>query len=217
MNPKVIGIVGFKNSGKDTSAGYMIQDFGYTKDSFAAPLKDACAAIFGWDRDMLEGETLESREWREIVDPYWSHKLGIDDFSPRKALQLVGTEKLREGLHEDIWILSLSRRVVKISDNVVITDCRFPNEIEAIRKLNGSVIRIKRGPEPYWYKLAEEAMVKNLIGPLRELKRIGIHASEYSWVGSDIDYIIENDGSLEDLRKKVNKLFERFNDRSVSL
>ena len=55
----IIGLVGFIGSGKDTVASRFIS-YGCVKDSFAAPLKDACAAIFGWPRELLEGDTVDS-------------------------------------------------------------------------------------------------------------------------------------------------------------
>ena len=63
----VIGLVGFIGSGKNTVAETLMVN-GYQKDSFAAPLKDAVAQIFSWDRNMLEGSTTESRQWREQPD-----------------------------------------------------------------------------------------------------------------------------------------------------
>jgi len=86
----IIGFVGFIGSGKGTVADILTHKYGFNKESFANAVKDACAAIFLWDRKMLEGDTKESREWRETPDPWWSEKLGRE-FSPRLALQLMGT------------------------------------------------------------------------------------------------------------------------------
>ena len=73
------------------------------RDSFAAPLKDVCASIFGWERKLLEGDTIESREFRETPDIFWTRNTGIDNFTPRLALQLMGTDVLRDHFHSDIW------------------------------------------------------------------------------------------------------------------
>ena len=83
----LIGICGFIGSGKDTVAKMFVEQ-GCVQDSFAAPLKDMCASIFGWQREMLEGDSMDSREFRETPDLYWTRKLGIDHFTPRLALQL---------------------------------------------------------------------------------------------------------------------------------
>jgi Tfp pilus assembly pilus retraction ATPase PilT len=64
MPNKIIAIAGFIGSGKDTAAEYLINNHNFTKLSFAGSLKDAVAVVFGWNRVLLEGETLESRQWR---------------------------------------------------------------------------------------------------------------------------------------------------------
>ena len=204
----LIGVVGFIGSGKGT-VGDLLEQRGFIKDSFAKPLKDACAVMFGWPRDLLEGDTEESRNWREQPDDFWSEKMG-KKFSPRLALQLLGTEAGREVFHKDIWVNSLLKRAG--DKNVVITDVRFKNELKFIQKNNGVVVRVKRGPEPEWY---EDAIKVNkgdrYIGwalAKDRLKRKGIHVSETDWVGSKFDYTIENDGTLEDLGKKVDGLLQ---------
>ena len=59
----IIGICGFIGSGKDTAADYLVNFHGFRRDSFAATLKDAVGAVFGWDRELLEGRTKEARAW----------------------------------------------------------------------------------------------------------------------------------------------------------
>ncbi len=144
----LIGVVGFIGSGKGT-VGDLLEQKGFVKDSFAKPLKDACAAMFGWPRDLLEGDTEASRQWREQPDEFWSEKMG-KKFSPRLALQLLGTEAGRNVFHKDIWVNSLLKRAG--DSNVVITDVRFKNELKFIHKNNGIIVRVKRGPEPDWYQ-----------------------------------------------------------------
>lgn len=216
--PNIVGIVGFKGSGKDTVGNFIVDSFGYGRDSFANPLKDLVASVFGWPRRMLEGDTPESREWREQPDEWWERELDwsnhkgrvlSDRFTPRIALQLFGTEVLRVGFHNDIWILSLKNRV-RQAGNIVVTDCRFPNEIKAIRELGGKVIRVKRGPEPDWYETAEAANSDTFLHApecAKILHEKGIHISEWAWIGSKYDYVFENDGSLEDLQNKVRAVF----------
>jgi len=130
----IIGICGFIGSGKDTIADFLVSHHGYRRESFASTLKDAVASVFGWDRIMLEGTTKASRVWREQEDEWWSERLGIK-VTPRLVLQLWGTDVCRKAYHDDIWIASLENKLRKIEDDIVISDCRFPNEIQAIKNL----------------------------------------------------------------------------------
>ena len=200
----IIGFVGFIGSGKDTAADYLVNFHGFRRDSFANTLKDAVAAVFGWDRTMLEGRTKEAREWREQVDPWWSKRLDMPTLTPRWVLQYWGTEVCRKGFHDDIWIASLENKLRNSKDDIVISDVRFPNEITAIHNAGGKVIRVKRGPEPEWYDAAASANR----GPdgnvtwstsKTKLEKLGIHASETAWVGGDIDITLSNDGTIDEL------------------
>ena len=69
----LIGLLGFIGSGKNSVAEQFAKN-GFTTDSFAAPLKDAVSDIFGWPRNMLEGDTDHSRAFREAPDQWWSQK-----------------------------------------------------------------------------------------------------------------------------------------------
>jgi len=215
----IIGFVGFIGSGKDTAADYLVNFHGFRRDSFANTLKDACAAVFGWDRVLLEGRTKEAREWREQVDPWWAERLGMPNLTPRWILQYWGTEVCRTGFHDDIWIASLENKMRKTGDNIVISDVRFPNEIKAIHNAGGMVVRIKRGDDPVWYKDAESmnaGPAGNISWALSKSKieKLGIHASETAWVGSPIDVIVTNDTTIDDLYNQIKNLVE---DHPVSM
>ena len=107
---KIVGICGLIGHGKDTVAGYLIEN-NFQRISFAGVLKDACANIFGWDRILLEGNTPESRVFREQVDEWWAKRLDIPNFTPRWALQHVGTDVFRMNFHPDIWVAACERQV----------------------------------------------------------------------------------------------------------
>lgn len=200
---KIIGIVGWIGCGKDTVADYLVENYEYKRESFAGALKDAVAAVFSWDRELLEGTTQYARDWRETVDQWWADRLRIDNLTPRLVLQLWGTEVCRENFHNDIWIASLERRLQTIDTNIVISDCRFPNEVEAIQKMGGKVYWVQRGEKPSWFNVAKGASIGNQYD-LAQIKALGIHASEWAWLNTDFDAIITNNGTLEDLYHTVD-------------
>ena len=206
----IVGFVGFIGSGKDTAADYLVNFHGFRRDSFANTLKDAVAHVFGWDRTMLEGRTKSSREWREQRDEWWSERLGRE-ITPRLMLQLWGTEVCRQGFHDDIWIASLENKMRKTTDDIVISDVRFPNEIKAIHNAGGIVVRVARGADPEWYDAAVSANKGpngNASWSLSKLKleQLKIHASETSWVGGAIDSTISNNGTIDDLFDQIKNL-----------
>jgi len=199
----IIGICGFIGSGKDTIADYLVNFHEFRRESFASTLKDAVSAVFGWDRTLLEGRTKEAREWREQVDPWWAERLDMPTLTPRWVLQYWGTEVCRKAFHDDIWIASLENKLRNSKDHVVISDCRFPNEIHSIRNAGGKIIWVRRGELPEWYKFAEAANNLGSNMAYNELKRLKIHASETAWVGTKFDHIIDNNGSIDDLYKQI--------------
>lgn len=207
-----IGILGNIGSGKNTVAQYLATK-GCIPTSFAGPIKDLCTSVFGWPRDMLEGETDESREFRENIDLYWSKKLGIPNFTPRLALQLIGTEVMRDHFHPDIWLNSLEYRVKKLHNEnecVVISDVRFKNELDLIKRVGGTTILVQRDERPEWYDIAlaannGDAVAKHIMS--RDFKHV--HESEWDWVGCDIDYTINNNGTLEDLYANIDVIIEK--------
>ena len=202
---KVVGICGLIGHGKDTAAGFLIEG-GYKRISFAGVLKDACANIFGWDRILLEGNTPESRVWREAVDPWWAERLGMPDFSPRVALQRVGTNVFRQNFHPDIWVAAAERKIMATEGNVVISDCRFFNELDVIRRLGGTTAVVWRKEKPVWWQVASMENKGDTSVKMLELYP-EVHPSEWSWAGWDFDVQLDNTQTLAHLRMQtVSKL-----------
>jgi hypothetical protein len=128
-NKTVIGISGLSGSGKDTIADYLVENYGYTKWSFAKILKMLCCYLFDWTEVQLNDAT-----FKETNDP----RHGI---TPRQALQRIGTDHFRKNLDNDLWLkLTLSQNI----ERMVIPDVRFFNETESIVNQNWPVWRIKR-------------------------------------------------------------------------
>ena len=199
---KIIGVCGLIGGGKGTVADILVGNHNFEKLSFADSLKDMVATVFGWQRHLLEGDTKESREWRERVDEWWSARLAIPNLTPRWVLQYWGTDVCRVNFHQDIWIASVENKLSRAKNssakynNIVIPDTRFPNEIKMIRKLGGEVWGVRRGENPDWMiKLIQYGEQPN-----------DIHPSEWSWVRENLDQLINNDGTLVELEEKVKSL-----------
>jgi len=192
----IIGICGLIGSGKGTVADILVEEHNFKKLSFADALKDGVAAMFSWNRADLEGDTQDSREFRELPDLFWTSETG-KTITPRLVLQLVGTECMRNGFFDGIWVSIVKQKLLQdINANWVIPDTRFPNEINMIHQVGGKVWQVKRGQDPEWFE------------PLRENNIIptDVHPSEYEWVRSNFDQVIENEGTLEDLRNQILSL-----------
>ena len=193
----LIGLVGLIGSGKDTVAERLITHYGYKRDSFAKSLKDAVSSMFNWDREMLEGNTESSRHWREQPDKFWSERMGAE-ITPRWVLQYFGTEVMRQGMYDGIWVDSVIGRYK--GENTVISDTRFQNEIKTIKAHGGMIVLVKR----------EEIPTRE------EMQKQGAHQSEWDWIGSNFDYIIDNTSSLEGLNANVDQFIRQLQDRQSS-
>ena len=198
---KIIGLSGIIGSGKGT-AGDILIEHGYTKLSFADSLKDAVSVIFGWDRDLLEGDTLESREFRELKDEFWSKKLN-KDITPRIVLQEVGTNLFRNHYLDSIWIDSLERKIQNY-DKVVICDVRFSNEIEFLNKIGAKLIEISRPEiEPEWVEVIKYNISSKYFDKYGYMKQFNVHPSEFEWIGHRyINNVIINH-KIEELKDQV--------------
>ena len=196
--PKIISLSGLAGAGKDTIADFLCDNYAYKRISFAAPLKDVCTAIFGWDREMLEGRTKGAREAREVPDTFWSKRLNQPGFSPRKALQCLGTDVLRTHFHPDIWLAAFEHKVMQAGpeERFVITDCRFENELACLRSLGAAIWWIWRGLPPTWWNDARRGETIP-----------GVHISETLWiskvVGAPDSFAIANNGTLAELNQLI--------------
>jgi len=175
----IIGITGRKRHGKDTLGDYLVKNHEYTKIGFADALKDACREIFGFNEEQLYGDL------KEVDDPFWKT-------SPRKVLQYVGTDLFRDRISEilpevgqDIWIKVVENKILnEPNKKYVITDVRFQNELDFIKRMRGLVIKVQRDVK------SEESTCN--------------HVSESYIDNLVVNATIKNDGTLEELYEKLD-------------
>lgn len=178
----LIGLVGKKGVGKDTVADYLVSTHGFHKHAFALPIKQACQLMFQVDDEAFEGEN------KEVVVP----RHGM---TPRQMMQLVGTDMLRTMVHKDFWIRHFLTFYHKTGKdlNLVVCDVRFQNEVDIIKSLGGTVIRVtrKRTGTGTGRHTATDAHISEQ----------GIDSLEH------IDMELDNGGTLEDLWCQLESIF----------
>jgi hypothetical protein len=207
----LIGIIGFAGSGKGTIGDILTREYDFVRLSFADAVKDTVSQIFGWPRELLEGDTVESRQFRETVDVFWSARFGYD-VTPRAMLQKMGTEAGRDVFHKDIWIHTVERRIKNMQEweyktDFVIPDVRFPNEVDFINNSGGFVVRVVRGPNPEWYDIA---LMANRQNKPELMKNYPVHYSEWAWIGQNCNYLLHNVGSITMLEADVKHMLKIF-------
>lgn len=182
----IVGFLGRKSSGKDTSADYLVKKYNFEKKAFAGNLKEACRILFGFTDEQLHGSL------KEVPDPRWFN------VTPRQVMQFVGSELLREKLQElipqlefDFHLLSL-KNSINIDKNLVISDVRFQNEVDFVHQQGGVVIKLIRPQSTDLAQLKEESSVDS-------------HQSE-NIDNITYDHLVMNDGSVEDLHQKINEI-----------
>lgn len=212
----IIGLMGIAGTGKTTTGRILRDEHGFIPISFADTLKDCAAALFGWPRHMLEGDTTESRTFRETPDPYWSGAFG-KPLTPRFVLQYVGTELIRNWLG-DFWIRSVGKKMMDQSKDYVVTDMRFTNEIEFIKKMGGFVVNIEGAKLPIWMTFNFNQPEKVVAQAMADFS---VHKSEWEHVfwraNNPVDYQlynnfteIENPVSMSSLSGSVSHMLRVF-------
>lgn len=142
----IISLSGYQGSGKSTVADYLVTKHGFKHFSFADALKQVLSILFSWDLNKLQGTTPEDRTWRETIDTWWAEKLNIPNFSPRYAMQFIGTNLFREHFNSSFWTSIVQKQISDLSSSqhIVISDCRFPDEYQMLSSLNAFFILIER-------------------------------------------------------------------------
>jgi len=179
----IISISGKIGSGKDTIAEIIKEKMpaaGWEVKKFAGKLKEVATLLTSIPVDKFEDQSFKQttlpEQWNNAED---------DPMTVRDLLQRLGTEAMRRGLHENVWVNALFSDYQNNS-NWIITDTRFPNEIDACVNRKAITILVQRDSG-------------NHVGTA--------HASETALDHYDQwDYIIDNTGSMENLRRKVDEI-----------
>jgi len=177
----IIGLLGQKQSGKDTCADYFVKNHGFERFAFGDSVKEVCRILFGFNDEQLYGDK------KEEIDRYLN-------ITPREAFQKIGTEFGQYLIHEllpnlniekrTLWTLALDK--IDISKNIIISDVRCKHEIDAIKKKGGIIIKINRNTiQNDFNKHSSEQEIFNISSFL-------------------IDFIIDNNGTLNELFEKIN-------------
>ena len=214
----IIGVFGYAGSGKDT-VGKLIQ---YNMSRSKIPIKEVIEDYSNNEWWMEEQSGWEIKKWAGKLKTIASLITGIDvekfedqefkktDLGPewgmtvRDLLQRLGTEAMRDGLHKNVWVNALmadykihpehfndianGRETGDGYPNWIITDTRFPNEAQAIKDKGGMVIKVDRPG----------------VGPVNG------HPSEDALKDYNFDYVIHNDGSINDLDNKVIEFINNY-------
>lgn len=190
----IIGLSGYARSGKDEAAKVLVEQFGFERIAFADKLRDFLYALNPIVSPTPEDyftrpkhpvrlkEVIDDATWDGYKETGWSQEI-------RGLLQRLGTEAGRNVLGDNVWI-DAALGGVKPDGRYVVTDVRFPNEADAVRKRNGRIWRVSRSG----------------VGPANQ------HASETSLDDYDFDARIENDGSLEEYHDKIAGFFKQVTD-----
>jgi len=148
-------------------------------------------------------------EKQKRIDDWWSNRLGIPELTPRWVLQNWGTDVNRNMFHQDIWVASLERKLVDSKLDFVISDCRFINELKVLTNVNATLCRVDRGPLPEWHDTAV-AVIKsgeNIATDNRmSIDYPGVHISEWGWINTKVDYVIDNNFDLPYLKERIGEI-----------
>jgi hypothetical protein len=178
---RLIGLAGLAGCGKDTVALHLIKNYNFARIAFADPLKDAADIMLGY----------EAGTWKSLTPEYKNMLVPGKPYSWRQFWQKLGTEVGRN-IDPDIWLTTAAKKIEAIRDlgfsGAVITDVRFENESKLIRELRGSIAHV--------YRIGLATMD---------------HASEKGIEIKTHDFVLYNNGTIEELYRKVDKMMETLN------
>ena len=191
----------FGNDAREYGGKYILEEekSPWVIKKWAGVLRKVTSIMLGMDEaftytDEFKAMTLPE-EW-QVDNPYEIPYTG------RFFLQVLGTDSVRNGLHPNAWVNALMSGykpseplhdiphvAVPVMPLWIISDTRFPNELKAVKDKNGITIRINRDLPTADYKTLEQ-----------------LHPSETALDDAEFDYVIDNNGTIEELEEKVRQI-----------
>lgn len=183
----IIGLSGYAQSGKDTIGSFLVKEHGFVRFAFADALKEVVYRLNPIVQTEINvddlGEYVSQDRVRDIVDTYgWEMAKRVSEV--RRLLQVMGTEAGRQVLGENIWVDTVLNQVG--DQDAVITDCRFPNEAQAVKDRGGFVVRVMRDG----------------------VDAVNAHPSETSLDNWPFDMMFRNDAPLDSTGPLVTEMYD---------
>lgn len=204
------------------------QESGWSIKKWAGPLRKIAAILLGMDEQFLYTD-----EFKQMVLPEcWNYNVilnkpivGNGRMTGRDFLQKLGTDAIRNGLHENAWVnalmneyktstftrfpedLDIGESIIPYYPNWIITDTRFPNELASVKERGGIAIRIERA--------VNHAIPPKPNGILKAYED-RLHPSETALDNAQFDYIIDNNGTIEELSDKLLTILKSNNYGHIS-
>lgn len=184
----IIGLTGYKSSGKSLCANYLCEKYNAHELAFADPLKKICSELYNVPLDNFYDAKLKEVKIDEL------------NTTPRQLMQIIGM-KIRE-VGDDIpdilvknpWIFKVKNEIIKLNKMhkgripIVISDVRFKDEFDMIKSLNGIIVRITR--------------------PTKDIPSIDNHISETSMRSLVPDCLLCNISSISEFKNEIDKLMK---------
>jgi len=182
--PRIIAIVGQRRSGKDTLAEHLVNHYQYKNIKLAHHLKQVCKTLFNLTDDEVEGDK------KDEVHPEWNIK-------PRQLLQFIGTEimqfeigKILPNQNRCFWVRRMCDDINRQPDQrFVISDVRFIHEIEYLRS-----------------KFLSELMILRVERDIKLVADVDSHVSECEHQLINVDHVIQNNGTIDELYKSIDNI-----------
>lgn len=188
MKPILIGLTGRARTGKTTAAEHLTGTYLLEHYAFADPLRDGLMAIFNLDPTDFEGDRKEQ-------------PLAWLDHSPRQLMQSMGTEWARNAVHPDVWVKLAEQNLDYMAKSLgavigfVVSDVRFDNEADFIRRSGGTIIHIWRA----------------------DAQSVNPHTSEKGIAGNANDLLVANNGTVEEFLRALDEVYLMIRERPQQL